>query len=1105
MSENEPSVFPLWMKIILFSAILILLTIGFCFFREQGRSQQQSVEGMLRSIANLKVDQIKGWRTERIDDATILISRIALTGSIRRYIFNPTDYERSETIRRLRTIAERLHFADVLVTDTKKEVKISLTSKTGLCPEYASSIDMAFKECRPIWTSLHLSSEYEFPHISLVTPVFSEDEDKQPVGAIILVADASQFLYPLIQSWPIPSNTAETLLVQKDDDDVVFLNELRHRKNTALKLRIPLSHADLPGSMAIKGINGIVEGKDYRGVEVLAAIMAVPESPWFMVCKIDIDEAFAEWRFRSIIIGGIILAGMALVISAALIYKQRNLKAHYHDLYKSEADLAKALRRSSIILQAIGDGVISTDEKGRIDLMNPVAEMLTGWSRDEAYGRKLQEVFSIINEETREPIEDPVTRVFKSGVVVGLANHTLLITKDGREIPVADSGAPIRDEDGNIIGVVLVFKDQSRERQYQNRILEREEKYRLLADNTLDVIWTMNMDLEFTYVNPAVFEFMGITPEEWIGSRLSEHCDEKSFINMSEIIGNEIIKGKEHNGVVFEVEMQRKDGSVVSVEIHGKIIFDEHGNPVMLQGTTRDVSERKKNEENLQKEKEKYKLILQTAMDGFWLTDLEGQIIEVNDSYCQMSNYSQKELLSMCISEIESNVGSDEIIARIQDVLKTGQNRFDTKHRRKDGSLFDVEVRVKYLPTENGRLVVFLRDITMIKKAEEEKGRLQAQLLQAQKMESVGRLAGGVAHDFNNMLNVIIGYAELALASTDPSHRFYTPLQEIIKAANRSSDITRQLLAFARKQTISPKVIDINKTVTGMTKMLQRLIGEDIDMAWLPGDDVWQIMIDPVQIDQILANLCVNARDAISSVGKVTIETGNAEFDDTYCIDHLGSKPGQYVLLAISDNGGGMDAETLKNIFDPFFTTKESSKGTGLGLATVYGIVKQNNGFINVYSEPGHGTTFKIYFPRYHTKTDFIIEEGNVRHVEGGNETILLVEDEPAILDMAKIMLEKFGYIVVAAGTPKDAIAFARDYKSEIHLLVTDVVMPEMNGRDLANIILSLHPNLKCLFMSGYTANVIAHRGVLDEGVNFIQKPFSSERLGVKIREALSR
>ncbi len=389
------------------------------------------------------------------------------------------------------------------------------------------------------------------------------------------------------------------------------------------------------------------------------------------------------------------------------------------------------------------------------------------------------------------------------------------------------------------------------------------------------------------------------------------------------------------------------------------------------------------------------------------------------------------------------------------------------------------------------------------KKNERDKAVLESQLIQAQKMEAVGQLAGGVAHDFNNMLGVILGHAELAMEQIDPHHPISAHLQEIQKAAQRSADITRQLLAFARRQTVAPRVLDLNETIEGMLKMLRRLIGEDIDLAWLPGTGLWPVKIDPSQIDQILANLFVNARAAIAGVGKLTVETGNNTFNEEYCDAHAGFVSGEYVRIVVSDNGSGMDKETLAHIFEPFFTTKGVGEGTGLGLATVYGAIRQNNGFINVYSEPGKGTSFTIYLPRHVGNAVRVTTVNSVEPAKRGIETILLVEDEPTILAMTKIMLQMLGYTVLTAGTPREAIKLAGEFAKEIHLLVTDVVMPEMNGQDLAGTLLPKYPHLKCLFMSGYTSDIIARHGILVDGVQFIQKPFSKKDLADKVRMVL--
>jgi signal transduction histidine kinase/ActR/RegA family two-component response regulator len=388
--------------------------------------------------------------------------------------------------------------------------------------------------------------------------------------------------------------------------------------------------------------------------------------------------------------------------------------------------------------------------------------------------------------------------------------------------------------------------------------------------------------------------------------------------------------------------------------------------------------------------------------------------------------------------------------------------------------------------------------------AEQNRQEMENQLRQAQKMEAVGRLAGGVAHDYNNMTSVIMGYADLALERIDAGDPLHDDLLEIREAARRSMELTRQLLAFARCQSIAPVVLDINQAVKSMLTMLQRLIGEDIELVWRAGDTVWPIQIDPSQIDQILANLCVNARDAISGVGTIIIETANTEFDEDYCTMNRGFVPGQFVQLAISDDGAGMDQATLGRIFEPFFSTKAIGRGTGLGLATVYGIVKQNNGFVNVYSELGRGTTLKIYLPRIVGEVVEVVSRPGSEIVRGNSETVLLVEDEVANLKMVERMLKRLDYRVLPANSPIEAIALAEQHPESIDLLLTDVIMPELNGHDLAIRLRDLRPDIRVLFMSGYTANVIVHRGVLDEDVFLLQKPFTSRELAVKVKETLT-
>jgi PAS domain S-box-containing protein len=522
-------------------------------------------------------------------------------------------------------------------------------------------------------------------------------------------------------------------------------------------------------------------------------------------------------------------------------------------------------------------------------------------------------------------------------------------------------------------------------------------------------------------------------------------------------------------------------------------------------GFNMDITERKRAEGSLKESESKYGLLFENMEEGFALheivTDENGHTIDfrfldANAAYERHTGLKPQDCIGKTIREIMPQVDPRQIENYGKVALTGDPLAFDYYSKT-----FSRHFRIRAFSPQPRRFATIFEDITERKQAEEEKAKLEAQLQQAQKMESVGRLAGGVAHDFNNMLGVILGHTEIAMGQVDPAQPLHGSLAEIHKAAERAADLTRQLLAFARKQTIAPKVLDLNKTVAGILKMLQRLIGEDIHLDWQPEADLWPVKVDPSQIDQILANLCVNARDAIADVGKIAIEMGNSTLDAAYCADHPGFVTGEYVRLAVSDDGCGMDRETLDKLFEPFFTTKEIGKGTGLGLATAYGIVKQNNGFIDVYSEPGRGTTFTIYLPRHVGKA--ARTEGAARTALRGRETILLVEDESAILKITKMMLEHQGYTVVAASTPGEAIRLAREHAGEIHLLMTDVIMPEMNGRDLAKNLLALYPDLTRLFMSGYTADLIAHHGVLDQGVHFIQKPFSIKNLAAKVREAL--
>lgn len=668
-----------------------------------------------------------------------------------------------------------------------------------------------------------------------------------------------------------------------------------------------------------------------------------------------------------------------------------------------------------------------------------------------------------------------------------------------------------------IIGLVLIsliLKHRLKIRLIELR--HSEEKYKRLAEKSPAVVFQIAMlkdkKVIFSYVSESVFELTGVHALD-IMNDSSLFFDKIHREDYKEFYQNVMDSAKYLHPFSFNFRFFKND-QIVYLAPHSTPELLADGS-VLWDGYCIDVTDQIKSEQALKESEEKYRRIAENTSDIIWATDMNLKTFFVSQSVYKVLGYTVKEYLCRSIQDnytpeslkVISQVFEENLKLESDPTADKNRNRiFEVQQIKADGSLLWVSLNASFMRDESGKAIGIqgvTRDISELKAAEQEQEKLQEQLMHAQKMESVGRLAGGVAHDFNNMLGVIIGHAELAFLKVNPNDSIYNNLFEIKNAAERSANLTRQLLAFARKQAIEPKVIDLNVTIEGMLKMLRRLIGEDITLEWHPKASLWNVKVDPSQIDQILANLCVNARDAIVSNGKLIIETDNVSINQYQLSLNPDFYAGNFVKISVTDNGSGIDKETLTHIFEPFFTTKEIGKGTGLGLATIYGAVKQNNGFIHVDSEVGKGTTFNIYFPQFINENNDDNLDNKDHAIPGGNETILLVEDEPSILNLGLMMLENLGYNVLATGSSLDALRIAKERQGKIDLLLTDVIMPQMNGRELIDRMMELYPDLKFIFMSGYTSNIIAPHGVLKEGITFIQKPFTLSNLALTIRKVL--
>ena len=770
----------------------------------------------------------------------------------------------------------------------------------------------------------------------------------------------------------------------------------------------------------------------------------------------------------------------------------RRLASRTEELVRLQQALEDKTLLLQSVLESMSEGLVVVDEKRNFILWNPAAERIVGLGQAAMPDREWTRHYGILQPDKVTPFppdQDPVAFAAQ-----GKSDRTVMFVRNPRlaeGVFVEASASPLKDKNGIVCGGVVAFRDMTERMRTEERLRE----YERVVEDLEDMIVVVDREYRYVIANRAFLSYRDLKKEQIIGYRVDEVLDKETF--------DSIVKAKIDE--CFE-------GKVIQYEL--KNTYPRLGDRALLvsyfpiEGSTgitriacvmRDITERKLAEEELQKSEERFSKAFRSSPLAVTIsTEADGRYLDVNDAYLQMVGHKRGEVVGRTAEELDFWVQPSHRIEMLRQLRERGRlTGFHAQYATSKGEIREADIAAELIELEGQACVlVITRDIT-------ETQQLEAQFRQAQKMEAVGRLAGGVAHDFNNILGVIIGYSDLSLGLIAPESPASRYMEQIKKASHRAVGLTRQLLAFSRQQVVFPKILDLNEVVQNVTTMLQRLVGDDVAISFRPTVPLGSMNADPGQIEQILMNLVVNARDAMPAGGEIIIETGHAELDEHYVAHHPGSRAGEHVVLSVSDTGCGMDEKTKAQIFEPFFTTKGIGQGTGLGLSTVYGIVKQGGGTIFVYSEPGMGTTFKIYFPRVAGKAEQLGRSHEAAAFPRGSETILVVEDDLHLRELTVSMLEGAGYRVIAAGNAEAALEIVKAAEPEIELIVTDVIMPGKTGVELVALAKAIHPNVRSLFVSGYTGDLVALRGGLVPEAAFLEKPFTRSSLLKKVRSAL--
>jgi PAS domain S-box-containing protein len=1137
-----------WLLAIFLATAVAVGVAGYYSYLQLRAAAEREVRDQLFSVADLKLRALQTWTDERFTDARMAAANPPLMAALQTVVQGQaTPRKKQEVLQWMAALCDGSRYANAILFDRDAKLVLQAGSAYGDAAHFQELVAEALRARLGVLRDVHVDSHSGKFHLGLNVPLRLTPAS-EPFGVLSLGIDPDRYVFPMLDQALGPVSAGDTVLVRREGDEALLLNWLVEKGGARQLLHIPLSRTQVVAVKAIQGQTGLVRGVDPTGRPIMAVVRTMPGSEWLLISRIPLEAIEGPIRQRAIplvLLAVLLIGGAGLAVAFLWGLQQRRFLEARH---KAELEKEVLASHYNYLSRSALDAILLVDELGIILETNDRALEMYGLSRDEILGRHVSEMRS---EGGRAQFEEQWGRVRAEP---GSLFETTHQRKDGSAFPVEINVRPII-VDGRTYSQVIVrdITERNRERK------ELEDANRMYA-----VLSGSNHAIAKASTEREVFDsvcrigaqeggfkmvVIGLVDESgaWLrpvacAGELTDYARPIQLSADSGQPGGNPVATVFRTGRVCVIDDIARDphitpwhlrarsvglGSAAFVPLsrHGAVAgvlaifksephFSIEKEVALVEAMGADISyalgrleeerKRKEAEEALRSSELRYRHLVESLPVGI-LVHVKARVVYMSPAGLRMFRASS---LADVVGQSIYDLVHPDFHAIVQQRAEYGQDTqspaMEERYVRLDGTTFEVEVSA--LPIEFGaqqaRLVFFL-DITQRKRAEEERARFEQQFLQAQKMESVGRLAGGVAHDFNNHLTVINGYCEMLLAALPAGDPMRAEVTSIRTAGQQAAELVRQLLAFSRKRVIEPKQVNLNHLVLESRRMLERLIGEHIEIETALAPDLGDVMSDPTQIQQILMNLAVNARDAMSATGRLTIETRNVRVDARQAVQNVGARPGEFVCLTVSDTGIGMDAETLSHVFEPFFTTKPQAVGTGLGLSTVYGIVHQSNGWIEVRSAPGAGASFRIYLPRVTGAGGAEPEATPLKEPAAGRETVLLVEDQLQVRELCAAILQGHGYSVLEAACGADALALAAAHPGAIDILVSDVVMPGMTGPQLAKALRSLRPAVKVLYVSGYATEAQLYERMAGERVYHLAKPFTPAALAAKVREVL--